>query len=287
MNDLEKQEKVFDLLTERTVYGLSETEKKELEDLMKMFPEWQDDDSFALTAAAINLSAVPFGEEMPAHLKSKILSDSEKYFEKEEDNGKVLQFDSKKQPGEMQAESSAGLFERLFGAKWLGWTVAAAACAALALNLWLTRPQTTEIVKTPPPTATPVAPPSLTQQREQLVASASDVVTRSWSDFDPKKPRGVQGDVVWSNSQQKGFVRFRGLPVNDKAKEAYQLWIFDDNQKNPVSAGIFNVNQDGEVIIPMDAALQIQKPTMIGVTVEKPGGVVVSELGKVMAVAKV
>jgi anti-sigma-K factor RskA len=286
MKDLEKQERLFDLLTAEAVDGLNEKDTKELKDLLTLFPEWKDDDSLALTATAINLSAFSADEEMPAHLKSKILADSEKYFATQENSEKVLQFDSKAQPSAIETEPSIGFFERLFSANWLGWAVAAAACVALALNLWLARPQPPVIVQNPLQ-VTPTVPPSLMQQREQLLASASDVVTRSWSDFDKTKPRGVQGDVVWSNSQQKGFVRFRGLPANDKTKETYQVWIFDDNQKNPVSAGIFDVNQDGEVIVPMNAALQIQKPTMIGITAEKPGGVVVSALGKVMAVAKV
>jgi Anti-sigma-K factor rskA len=286
MKDLEKQERLFDLLTARAVDGLSEKDTKELEDLLTLFPEWKDDESLDLTATAINLSAFSADEEMPAHLKSRILADSEKYFTTRENSKKVLQFDSKAHPSAVETEPSVGFFERLFSANWLGWAVAGAACVALALNLWLARPQPPVIVQNPPQ-VTPTAPPSVTQQREQLVASANDVVTRSWSDFDPKKPRGVQGDVVWSNSQQKGFVRFRGLPVNDKAKEAYQLWIFDANQKNPVSAGVFDANEAGEIVIPIDAELKIQKPTMFAVTAEKAGGVVVSELGKVMVVAKV
>ena len=285
MNDLEKQERLFDLLTEKTVYGLNEVDQKELEDLLKLFPEWQDDDSFDLTAAAVNLSAIPADEKMPAHLRAKILADSEKYFAVEQrTEEKISPFQSK---ATVETVQRTGILERLFGLNWLGWAVAGAACIALAFNLWLSRPQTNETVKNPPtptPTAAPLTP---AQQFEQLRASANDAVTRPWSDFDPKKPRGVQGEVIWSNTQQKGFMRFRGLPVNDKSKETYQVWIFDENQKNPVSAGVFDVNQDGEVVIPMNAAITIQKPTMIGITVEKPGGVMVSELGKVMAVAKV
>lgn len=286
MNDLKKQERLFDLLTEQTVFGLDKENQKELEDLFKIFSEWQDEESFALTAAAINLSVIPTDEEMPAHLKSQILANSEKYLATWEDNGKVLQFESKPVRTAVESVPTTGFFEKIFKANWLGWAVAGAACVALALNLWLMKPQPTQIVQTPP-TVTPTVPPTLAQQREQLIASANDAVTRSWSDFDPKNPRGVQGEVVWSNAQQKGFMRLRGLPANDKTKETYQVWIFDEKQKNPVSAGIFDVNQDGEIIVPMNAALQIQKPTMIGVTAEKAGGVVVSELGKVMAVAKV
>jgi anti-sigma-K factor RskA len=82
-------------------------------------------------------------------------------------------------------------------------------------------------------------------------------------------------------------VRFRNLPVNDKTKETYQLWIFDENQKQPIDGGVFDANEAGEIIIPIDAKLKVQKPKMFAVTAEKPGGVVVSPLEKVMAVAKI
>ena len=42
-----------------------------------------------------------------------------------------------------------------------------------------------------------------------------------------------------------------------------------------------------EIVIPIDAKIKVQKPKMFAVTAEKPGGVVVSPLEKVMAVAKV
>jgi hypothetical protein len=47
------------------------------------------------------------------------------------------------------------------------------------------------------------------------------------------------------------------------------------------------VTKEGEVVIPINAKLQVRKPKMFAVTAEKPGGVVVSKQGKVMAIAKV
>ena len=106
MNDLEKQARLFDLLGEQATNALNEQDKKELEDLLDTFPEWQNDDSFALTAAAINLSALPADEEMPAHLKSKILADSEKYFTAQAYSNKELQFDRKINEAESEPEVS-------------------------------------------------------------------------------------------------------------------------------------------------------------------------------------
>lgn len=288
MNDLEKQERLLDLLTLRETVGLSKEEERELEQLFKQFPDWADDDSIALTTAAINLSAIDTREEMPAHLRSKILADAENFFGKtEEAKGKVLEFEPRQsKERETEVEVGAGFLGRLFDTNWLGWAVAAAACIALAFNIWLAKPAK-ELVYVP--AATPTPTPALPQQLEQLVASAPDLVKGSWTDLDPKKPQNVQGDVVWSNSTQKGFIRFKNLPVNDKTKETYQLWIFDESQnaKTPVDGGVFDVDASGDVIIPIDAKIKVQKPVMFAVTAEKPGGVVVSGLEKVMAVAKV
>jgi hypothetical protein len=152
--------------------------------------------------------------------------------------------------------------------------------------LWITYNRPKIEVAQPPQQATPTPTPSLVEQRLQFLASANDAAQQSWSDFDPKKPFNVEGDVAWSNAAQKGYMRFRNLPVNDKSKETYQVWIFDETQKNPISAGVFDVNEAGEIIVPMDAAIKVGKPTMVGITAEKPGGVMVSDLSKVMAVAK-
>ena len=294
MNDLEKQERLLDLLTEQATYGLDEEKQKELNALAQLFPEWQDDETFSLTAAALALSVVRPGEEMPAHLKTKVLAESDRFFAGQEADNKVLTFKSKSERGETSETEIAAQTERATKVSfwnWAGWAVAAAACVALAINLWTTRTTapTNEIVRNPPAQITPTPLPSLAEQREQLLATAPDAVQTTWTDFNPKQPRGVTGDVVWSNALQKGFMRFRSIQPNDKTRETYQLWIFDaaQNAKTPIDGGVFDVDANGDVIVPIDAKIRVQKPKMFAVTAEKPGGVVVSELGKVMAVAKV
>jgi hypothetical protein len=59
----------------------------------------------------------------------------------------------------------------------------------------------------------------------------------------------------------------------------YQLWIFDAarDQRYPVDGGVFDVPANaGEVVIPIRASLMVRKPAAFAVTLEKPGGVVVS-----------
>ncbi|MDQ3131067.1 MAG: anti-sigma factor [Acidobacteriota bacterium] len=299
MNDSENQEKMLDLLTLREIYGLSEEEQQDLERLLQNFPEWQDDETLALTAAAITLAVVETDEPMPANLRSRILASSERYFANEEiseeASGKVLDFKSKRvQTVSGETEVVGGFADRLRRLSFwnlTGWVAAAAACVVLGFNLWTTNAPDVAVKSPPSPqiSPTPLSSPNLAQQREQFLTAAPDAVQSSWTDFNPKQPRNVKGDVVWSNSLQRGYIRFQNLPVNDKTRETYQLWIFDANQnaKTPVDGGVFDIDANGDVIVPIDAKIKVGKPTMFAVTAEKPGGVVVSELGKVMAVAKI
>lgn len=281
MKELE-QEKMLDLLILKATGEITKEELEQLTKLEEMFPEFKDDITFELAAAAISMVDLPTEEQMPAHLQSKILADAERFYASSEAEVKTL-----KDPGETEEFQKTFDFEPKKSI-WqsLGWLVAAAACVALAVNLWISYRRPIEVVNNPPQQITPTPTPAMSEQRQQLMASMPDVAQQDWSDFNPKKPLNVQGDVVWSNTAQKGFVRFKNLPVNDKTKETYQIWVFDETQKNPVSAGVFDANENGEIIIPMDAAIKITKPTMVGITAEKPGGVMVSGLEKVMAVAK-
>jgi len=284
----QEREKMLELLSDNAVFGLTETELAELAELEKNFPEFSDESSelkqsLEFSAAAIGMLNLDTSEPLPAHLRTKIASDAEKYFASH--NTETAVSEPKAETEEFQKTFAFEPKKSVWS--WLGWAVAAAACMVLAFNLYTTRIDKGEIAKTTPtPTATPQIKLTATQEREQLLASVKDVVQSNWSDFDPKNPKNVQGDVIWSNSAQKGFVRFRNLPVNDKTKQTYQVWIFDKTQKNPVSGGTFDVNENGEVIVPIDSALKIQEPTMVGITAEKPGGVMVSDLKEVMAVAK-
>lgn len=285
MNNSE-QEKMLDLLIAKATTGLSTEEENQLRELEEVFPEFKDDLTFEFTAATIGLVDLKAEEPLPAHLQSKILADADKYFAPETNETPNPAASTAETEEEYQKtfafEPKSSIWQSL------GWLVAAFACVALAVNLWMTRTGTpSETAQNPPAQITPTPTPSLAQQRQMLLASANDVVQKSWTDIDPEQPRDVQGDIVWSNSQQKGYLRFRNLPINDKTKEAYQLWIFDDTQKHPIDGGVFNADQSGEIIIPIDPKLKVEKPTMFAVTAEKPGGVVVSAQEKVMAIAKV
>jgi anti-sigma-K factor RskA len=100
----------------------------------------------------------------------------------------------------------------------------------------------------------------------------------------------VAGDVVWDSESQTGYLRFTGLAPNDPGAFQYQLWIFDANQdeRYPVDGGVFNIPAgQTEVVIPIDPKIAVRTPMMFAVTMERPGGVVVSAREHIVALAKV
>ncbi len=150
----------------------------------------------------------------------------------------------------------------------VGWFAAAALLAAL-LRGGL------------PVTAEPETPPSL----DALVAAleAGGATVTPWADGGPA------GDVVWSDQRNSGFMRIDGLETNDPTVSQYQLWIFRGTdpgaEPHPVDGGVFDVLEAGEVIVPIDAKLDVGSAGLFAVTVEKPGGVVVSGRERIVAVA--
>lgn len=147
-------------------------------------------------------------------------------------------------------------------------TVAWLACLAasiIAILFWQNPRREPEQAATPPLT------------RESLIASASDLIQVRWSEGKTPWEQKVTGDVVWSNKMQRGFMRFVGMPVNDPTIEQYQLWIIDPSRDDePVDGGVFDISATGEIIVPIQAKLRVNQPTAFAVTIEKPGGVVVS-----------
>ena len=130
---------------------------------------------------------------------------------------------------------------------------------------------------------------SLQQQRDKLIASASDIVRSKWESTALEQKQGMElGEVIWSSAAQQGFMTIRGLPINDATKEQYQLWIIDPSRdEKPVDGGVFDIASDIESIVPIQAKLRVDKPTVFAITVEKPGGVVVSDQKRLPLLAKI
>ncbi len=129
----------------------------------------------------------------------------------------------------------------------------------------------------------------LAAQRRAL-ASQRFVLQRNWAPAGDPAGREVTGDVVWDARTQSGYLRFVGLRRNDPSGEQYQLWIFDGRRDDryPIDGGVFDVRTVGEdVIVPIRAALPVGSPRAFAVTIERPGGVVVSDRSRVVVIARV
>ena len=122
------------------------------------------------------------------------------------------------------------------------------------------------------------------------VAAADDAVVADWVPGDDPTGLDVVGQVAWSEALQAGVMRFRGLEANEPTEFQYQLWIFDRerDERYPVDGGVFDIpagSDEAEIVV--RAALEIADPTLFAVTVERPGGVVVSSRERIATVAQV
>jgi anti-sigma-K factor RskA len=265
-------ERLDDLLLEHALFGLSEAGEREVGEA-RTSPEALE---YELGAAAV---AVALSSErmrpLSELLRAKLQAGAKAYFaatpaasrwEASRPNMSTSQRGSA--PLELaRATATNRDASKANAVSYAGWFVAAAA-AVLAIVAWW---PTTSSTPTP------------AEQRTLLLAraDAQTVAAKGQAPFAPS----ASGDVVWSGAAQAGFLRLVGAPVNDPAVQQYQLWIFDQAQEHPVDGGVFDVPASGEVLIPIDAKLRVSKPTLFAITLEKPGGVVVSDRQRIAIVA--
>lgn len=241
-----------DLQVARLLFGLTPDEQAEYDRLDKLMPPDSRDKYEAVVAALDAAWATPV-EPLPEHLRRAVRATAVREL----------------------APTSASQARSWQWNQFVPWLVSAA-CLAIAVSTWLVnRPGTS--VK-----------PTAAQLRAELIAAEQELVQVSWT-AGTTPIEGATGDVVWSQRQQRGFMRFSGLPVNSPTKEQYQLWIFAKNQsdKTPIDGGVFDIGSTGEVVVPIDAKLHVQDPFLFAVTIEQPGGVVVSSRERLPLLAKV
>jgi Anti-sigma-K factor rskA len=253
------QDRLLELMADRAAFGLSAAEQDELQKLSAQFPD-VDSEEFERLAAAIDLSLGPgVAVPLPAALRAQVSEEARRFFSE-------------------PAEQLLGVSVARRGASpprsraWLAWC-AAAACLLLALAGWWRA-------------LSPPGSPDLAQARQALLAEPR-VVKTPLKKTDPNS--SAQGDIAWSDTAQRGFMRLSGLPMNDPRREQYQLWIFDKNQdpRYPIDGGVFDIARAGEVIVPIRAAIRVSDTTMFAITVERPGGVVVSSRERIVLLGEV
>ncbi len=267
-------ERLRELLIDEALEGLSEGEARELRELL---PEGAEpDSSYSHTAAAVALSMLA-PEPLPAHLTAELLRAGVERRSQVDHLVPALPLTPPDLPAVPPQPRPP---RRRPSVAWL----AAAVGLGLAVTSLVLRPppRVIEVVGPPP------SPPPPAAARAELLRTARDVVTLPWTRTQDPAGQTVTGDVVWSNAAQRGYMRFRGLPRNDKAALQYQLWIFDKkrDQRYPVDGGVFDSSGD-EIIVPITAKILIHAPTLFAVTVEKPSGVVVSQRERIVVTAAV
>ena len=275
-------ERLRDLLADQAVGGLTDEEARELEGLSA--DSEMEAQSFEFAAAAIMLAETKI-EPMPAGLEAKLVRSAEEYFGSAKNE---LHESIHDQPTQSFTWKEPKASRSFFN--WFGWAAAAAACVVLAFTIFFYQDQLSDLqAKIDQLSATPTPAPSLAEMRDRLKAAGGEIVRAEWTKGNVKETESVSGEVVWSDAEQKGYMTFRGLPVNDPNLQAYQLWMFEDAnlEEFPKDGGVFNVTSDGEIIIPIDAKLRTISPKAFAVTIEKPGGVVRSDRSKIALLAPV
>ncbi len=255
------QERLFELLATKATEGLSQEEADSLDNLLIGFPE-VDPRGFDRAAAAVHLALLGPEQTMPTDVKLRLVETGERQL------GPDSEPDT---PPRTTAGARLGP---------LGWW-AAAAVLTIAVLGWWPRLQ-------PDAKSVPQAAESFTVTAESLAQDPA-TLRLTWTATEDSTAVGASGEVIWNNERQAGFMRFAGLEVNDPTEFQYQLWIFDRarDERYPVDGGVFDVSADGtEIVVPIDAKIDVSEPYLFAVTVERPGGVVVSTRERIALIAQ-
>jgi hypothetical protein len=283
-------DRLEELLALEATEGLEAAESEEVRSLLANHPE-VDRHGFELAAAAVHLATpVAAAALLPKRLDGKLAALAEGFLASHNGSDHTATPAARDRP---LAEVVPLARAAAPPAARFGWWVAAA-CLLLALVGWLPRllpeaaQQTLEpVAEAPTP---PAARPTPAQELSRRLAAASDTVELAWAATDDPAGRQVAGTMVWSGDLQQGLMRFRGLPANDPQQAQYQLWIFDAerDERFPVDGGVFDVaTAEGETVVPIEAKLPVGEATLFAVTMEPPGGVVVSSREHIVALASV
>lgn len=267
LKNVRNDERMLQFLADRATQGLDSLDAAEVNDRFAadVFSEAL---AFEKAAAAIDLSLFPTNvEPLPAGLRDRLLTDAGAYLATTE------RWALKSPTG----HSSMDIFDRSAGRRTMacmGWYLAAAALALAFVGGW----RFFSVVDTE------VRPPQ--QRYVEFLREAKDAIRANWVGKETGF-EGVSGEIVWSGLKQHGLMKLVGVPPNDPAIAQYQLWIVDPGRDSyPIDGGVFDVRSADESIVSIDAKLRTESPALFAITLEKPGGVVVSG-GPLLVVASI
>ncbi len=307
-DESESLERLEFLLSRKATEGLTAAEDAEVVRLLRYFPGY-DVEAFERAAAASDIAfhASKSQEKMPADVRRRLVAQGERWIESRFQRSVQpprMTLPSRQRQDDHAVERLPAVGHRLVNQGFVsdrenpiptnvtcerpdawttlrlysGWIVAA--CLMFFVLTWMT-------------VGDAVAPGgslSLSEKRAALIALPGTIVARWAVGPTPMSTQGPLdqplGDVVWSMESQEGYMSFQGLPVNDPNVEQYQLWIIDPSRdKHPIDGGVFDIVANGTSIIPIDAKLGVVSPQAFAITVEKPGGVVVSDQKRLPLIA--
>ncbi len=251
-------ERLAELLADQALEGLTTEQELELESLFAANGV-EADFSMESTAAALQLGLMQREDlqTMPADAQERLRRAGQEWAAA---TSPVLKLSNQEnQPIPAAARRASHVL----------WTagpwIAAAACLLLAVIAWW---------------------PSSNPDIVAIVNASPVKMAAEWKDWDHPEISGVRGKVVWCDNLQMGYMRFAGLPRNDPSLHQYQLWIIDERgMEQRISGGVFNVESDGEVIVPIDAGIEVHHAQAFAVTIEPPGGTWVSDMKRRVAIA--
>lgn len=261
---------LLELLADRALQGLSPDEDATLARLLSDTEPDFDAEALDRAAAALSVALIPDEtESLPASLRHRLDDDASRWNAQPPARTATIRTVT---PRPFTHRAAPNPLARL------GW-LAAAACLLLAALAWVTRPGA-------PNTLSP------DQQRQALLdAAPDDLVQIVWTATDDPAAQGaVEGQVVWSDARNEGYMTFTGLAANNPNDNQYQLWIFDAqrDERYPIDGGVFDIPADNRpTTVRIDPRLPVTKATLFAITVEKPGGVVVSTRERLPVLAKV
>jgi len=278
-------DRLDELMVDAATQGLPPQDQVELRDALEREPSLRfEADAYELAAAAVELAlAKPdTSEALPPALREKLLASAQQHARSLR-SAPGLKLAGTPASKENQTDADKRGFNWTDG-RAFGWYAAAA--ALIALCILLVQPPKTQViekvVKEEAPTQNETDP--TLDERYAELADDENTLRGNWAphpDGDTQRFANAAGEIIWNTDKQAGYMKLTGLPVNDPTKEQYQLWIVDAAREGEttdrIDGGVFNVNDAGEVIVPIDPKIVARKPAVFAITVEQPGGVVVSK----------
>ncbi|MFN3167213.1 MAG: anti-sigma factor domain-containing protein [Phycisphaeraceae bacterium] len=276
-------DRLDELMVDAATQGLSPQDQAELREALERNPSLRfEAEAYELAATAVELALCKplTNEALPPALQDKLRVAAQRHTAALRENPGLKLAGT---PASNEVDIS-GRGIRWTDGRAFGWYAAAAALIAVCVLLVQT-PDTQVIEKVVEKDATgnAQAGPTLAERYAEL-ANRQNTLRGAWAphpDGDTQRFANAAGEIIWNTDQQTGYMKLTGLPVNDPTKEQYQLWIVDATREGEttdrIDGGVFDVNDAGEVIVPIDPKIVARKPAVFAITVEQPGGVVVSK----------